>query len=697
MRAIRSQFYASLCVLLAAAAANNARAAEHGIYFERVATMPVYETLPAGTDPKTEAVAEIIAASQDGRTLVFTDSPGDALVFLNATNPADLKTLGRTALGGEPTSVAVTAKYALAGTNTSESFVKPSGHLSVVDLDNRAVIATCDVKGQPDAVAVSPDGRFVAIAIENERDEDLNDGVIPQLPAGHLAVFDLDADGKPSNCDSVRVVDLTGLAEVAPSDPEPEFVAINGRNIAVVTMQENNHLALVDLTVGKVVGHFSAGTGSVDAIPSKKALMSDGSGSIKDQRREPDAVAWIDDQRFVTANEGDYEGGSRGFTIFGIRGDVLFDSAAHMEHLAISHGHYPAKRAHKKGAEPEGVTVGTFGNDRLIFVNSERANFVAVYRDTGAAPEFIQFLPTHVGPEGLLAIPHRGLFVVANEKDSAEDGVRAAVGIYRYGAARAEYPTIMSHNDPTTGAPIGWGALSGMAADPHNPDIVYAVSDSFYDTARIFTIDVSQSPAKILSHVNVTGGSAKRYDLEGIAVRGDGGFWLASEGHPKKEMRHLLLQVSADGRVEREITLPDTLVAQAQRFSLEGVAEYHNGSDPRVIVAVQREWKDDPKGMTKLGIYNPADGSWGFVHYPLDTPRSPAGGWVGLSEITYVEGATFAVIERDNKGGSDAAIKQVTVISLDGIKPAPAGGDLPVVEKRFAVDLLPAMAATNGW
>ena len=61
MRAIRSQFYASLCVLLAAAAANNARAAEHGIYFERVATMPVYETLPAGTDPKTEAVAEIIA------------------------------------------------------------------------------------------------------------------------------------------------------------------------------------------------------------------------------------------------------------------------------------------------------------------------------------------------------------------------------------------------------------------------------------------------------------------------------------------------------------------------------------------------------------------------------------------------------------------------------------------------------------
>ena len=29
--------------------------------------------------------------------------------------------------------------------------------------------------------------------------------------------------------------------------------------------------------------------------------------------REPDALKWLDDNRFVVANEGDYEGGSRSF------------------------------------------------------------------------------------------------------------------------------------------------------------------------------------------------------------------------------------------------------------------------------------------------------------------------------------------------------------------------------------------------
>ena len=47
-----------------------------------------------------------------------------------------------------------------------------------------------------------------------------------------------------------------------------------------------------------------------------------------------------------------------------------------------------------------------------------------------------------------------------------------------------------------------------------------------------------------------------------------------------------------------------------------------------MVVAVQRGWKDDPKGMAKLAIYDPAAKSWGFVHYPLDNPA--ADGWVGL-------------------------------------------------------------------
>ena len=677
---------ATLCV---------AGAAHAGSFFERVNTYPVYKTLAEGVDPATETVAEIIAASKDGRMLAFTDSPGDAIVFVNAGNPLNILPKARVDLGGEPTSVSVGSKAAYAGVNTSEDYINASGHLAVIELASMGITATCDAKGQPDSVALSPDGKFVAIAIENERDEDLNDGVIPQLPAGHLAIFDLDENGVPTNCDTVRIVDLTGLADVAPTDPEPEFVSINSKNQSVVTLQENNHIAIVDLASGDVTAHFSAGGASADAIPVKKARMSDASGSIENVAREPDAIAWIDDERFVTANEGDYEGGSRGFTIWNTSGEVLFDSGSQMEHLGMETGHYPAKRAHKKGTEPEGVAVGEFGGETLIFVNSERGNFVAVYKDTGGAPEFVQMLPTHVGPEGLLAIPSRDLFVVANEVD--EDGVRSHIGLYKFGAQTANYPMVVSAKDAETGAPIGWGALSGLAADPSDPNTLYVVNDSFYDDARIYTLDISGKPAKLTSYVKVTGFNQPKLDLEGISVAKDGGFWLASEGRLDRDLQHLLLKVAVDGSVEEEIHLPQSLIDQSKRFSFEGVAEFEMDGKTLVAVAVQREWEDDPKGHTKIAVYNPADKTWSFAHYPLDAPASPAGGWVGLSEIVSLGGGEFAVLERDNKGGEDAAIKQITVVSLEGVALAAHGETLPVLEKRLAMDILPAMAQGKGW
>ena len=51
------------------------------------------------------------------------------------------------------------------------------------------------------------------------------------------------------------------------------------------------------------------------------------------------------------------------------------------------------------------------------------ANFVAVYRLIGAQEllQFVEILPTGVRPEGLLALPNRGLFVTANESDGTID------------------------------------------------------------------------------------------------------------------------------------------------------------------------------------------------------------------------------------------------------------------------------------
>ncbi|MEZ5863501.1 MAG: esterase-like activity of phytase family protein [Geminicoccaceae bacterium] len=678
-------------------------AAAETLYFERLATWPVFQNLPAGTDPATETVAEIVGATPDGMTLLYTDSPGERLGLVDITDPAAPAPLGDVALGGEPTSVIGIAGVALVGVNTSPSYVEPAGHLAVVDVANASVAATCDVGGQPDSVTVSPDGRFAAVAIENERDEDLNDGVIPQLPAGHLAIFDLDADGRPTNCDAARLVDLTGLAVTAPEDPEPEFVTINGANLAAVTLQENNHIAIVDLAAGTVVAHFPAGAVDLTAIDTEEDGVISPTGSLAAVPREPDAIVWLDDERLLTADEGDYEGGSRGFTIFSADGEVLYSSGNFMEHLAIAHGHYPEDRSENKGTEPEGVARGSFRGEDLFFVNSERGNFVAVFRDRPAGePEFVQLLPTAPGPEGLLALPARDLLVVATEADSEEDGYRATLGLYRYGAATPFYPTIVSDIDPETGAPIGWGALSALAADPVDASRLHAVSDSYYGVSRIFTIDVSQQPARIVAAVDlVKDGAPAGYDLEGIAPRAGGGFWLASEGRADHEsplrQKNLLLAVAADGTVEQEIALPDELNANATNSGFEGVAAWGDGDAERVILPVQRPWKDDAANTTKLAIYDPAAASWSFVGYPLEAPKSPRGGWVGLSEITWLGDERFAVLERDSEQGAYAAIKTMTVIDLAGIEPVAYGAALPIVEKTLAIDLLPLLEASNGW
>jgi hypothetical protein len=415
--------------------------------------------------------------------------------------------------------------------------------------------------------------------------------------------------------------------------------------------------------------------------------------------REPDAVQWIDDERFVTANEGDLEGGSRGFTIFRKDGTVDYDSGTSFEYELVRLGHYPEKR-NKKGSEPEGAEVAAFGSDRLIFIGSERGSLVGVYKDEGAgkAPTFLQALPGGIGPEGLLAIPSRKLFATASETDLREKGlIGSVVTVYERAEGIASYPTIVSADD-ASGLPLPWAALSGTVADAGEAGKLYAVTDSALKQARILTIDASKKPAVITGAITVTkdGAPAKLLDLEGIALSSDGGFWLASEGNPEREKdktQSMLVKVDAKGAVLEEIAIPKKLAEQATRFGFEGVTVTGSGADETIWLAVQREWKDDPKGMSKLLAYKPSDKSWGAVHYPLEKSEK---GWVGLSEIAAAPGG-LVVIERDNQVGRDARIKKLVFVPLEGVTPARLDGPLPVVAKKELHDLLPDLAAPKGF
>ena len=70
--------------------------------------------------------------------------------------------------------------------------------------------------------------------------------------------------------------------------------------------------------------------------------------------REPDAVAWLSPWEIATADEGDLDGGSRGFSLFGLDGRLNFSSGNTVEHEMVRLGHYPESRSEDKGSEPEG-------------------------------------------------------------------------------------------------------------------------------------------------------------------------------------------------------------------------------------------------------------------------------------------------------------------------------------------------------
>lgn len=670
--------------------------------FNRVATFTVCSQIGSSCELDDETAAEIAAASTDGMTVIYTNSPKGEIGFVDITDPTNPKPLGKVAAGGEPTSVAVLGNYAVVGVDTSTTFTAPSGKLLVVDIAKRELVTSIDMEGQPDSVAVSKDGKYIAVVLENQRDEDLNDGALPQLPAGSLKIVDV--AGAPSTW-KTRSVDLTGIATLYGTDPEPEYVAINDDNIAAVTLQENNHIALIDLKTAKVTTHFSAGSVTLakvdltDERPNRISL----SVTQADRLREPDGVTWISNTRFVIANEGDLDGGGRSFSLMNANGVLEYDSGNTLDHLAVRLGHYNDRRSDAKGNEPENVAFARYQSTDYLFVASERSSLLSVFdMSDPVKPVLKQALPGAISPEGILTIPSRGLVISASEVDDRGMPARSALNIYAYQKASAAYPTLQSV-DRSDGTPIPWAAMSGLAAAADGKT-VYGVEDSFFGGNRIFGIDVSLQPAVISSELTIrdTDGHFAAFkatlplakddqafdqddvakminqdgsvniDPEGIAVASSGGFWVASEGAGSKTSyetgrnitkANLIFKVSATGVIERVIPLPAAMNDMQARFGFEGVTE-HNG---KLVVAIQRSWDiANKKGNPLIGLFDLTTSAWSFMSYPIDPVASPNGGWVGLSEITAISNDRYYVVERDNQMGPDARIKRIYSIDLSG-------------------------------
>ena len=107
------------------------------------------------------------------------------------------------------------------------------------------------------------------------------------------------------------------------------------------------------------------------------------------------------------------------WTIWHKDGNVVFESGASFERALALACYWPEGRAEKKGVEPESVEVGTSYGKKLVFIGAERANAVGVYDISDKKNQKSnQIFSTGIGPEGLLAIEKRNLFISANEVDA---------------------------------------------------------------------------------------------------------------------------------------------------------------------------------------------------------------------------------------------------------------------------------------
>ncbi len=273
-------------------------------------------------NPGGEGAMEIAAYDPANRRLWVTCATRPMLRVIDLTDPTAPRLREQVDLskwGGGVNSVAVHGQTVAAAV---EGFDKTDrGCVVLLDTEG-AFLNALPVGCLPDMLTYTPDGTRLVVACEGEADDSY---MID--PEGTIAVIDLTAQPVDLSARDVTLLDfrscnrdlpdgvlVTSPHSTAAQDIEPEYVAISpDSTTAWVTLQENNALAIVDLTVPairKVVGlgmkdHSQPGAG-LDA--------SDRDGGIHIATQpvwgmyQPDGIAcfqaagklWL-----ITANEGD--------------------------------------------------------------------------------------------------------------------------------------------------------------------------------------------------------------------------------------------------------------------------------------------------------------------------------------------------------------------------------------------------------
>jgi hypothetical protein len=722
---------------------------------------------PIATVGVPNGVAEIVDATDDGMKLLYSDSSASNIGVVDLTTPSAPKLLGTVPVSGEPTSVSILGNYAVATVWADlKEEGKPApkftaGKLYVMDLSGSGlpkVLGTIDLGWHPDSVKLTKIGNdlVAVVAIENEpcildgnnlvTDDDIPGHPNDVSPAGFIQVVTIDTANLANS--TVAKVDLTSATLQAAgcqfeNDPQPEFVVTHGTT-AAVTLQENNGVAIVDIatpTSPKLVRVFSTGVAAeriTDLTEDEQILFAEGyPSSLASTNRLPkdgadrtlpgglrcaDALTFTPDGQFVvTADEGELNfTGGRGISMWKLDGTLAWQDGGLLEYIAGLIGQFPEGRAENKGIEMEGITSARFGNQDFVFAMSERGSWMAVFQLKNGVLEFEQVVATGISPEGVVAIPSRGLVVTSEEESGTLTVFEASSESF---VPPATSPLLFT---PDILGPFA--AISGLAMSPESNDWLFAIPDNALPS-RVYALQMGNGLAPVWTVLPMLKDNQfANYDGEGIVADTSvvapfffAGFWFAAEGDAKSDP-NLLVQMTSTGRVLKEIQLPSNIDAAADA-SLPGKATgaannamiRSNGfegvtvsADGRYLITViQRDFKDeftgdryariarydleqirDPQNAAKISKGLRYGGDWDFFFYKLES--NDPDNWAGLSEVTTIGAQQYAVIERDKEIGDASKLKKIFAFSLKGLTPDTDGKpDATDTVKKFeAYDIL---------
>ncbi len=222
-----------------------------------------------------ESAAEIPAFDEARDQIFFTDANSDVVRVLDISDPSNPSLESTITLGGSPNSVAIFGDIVAVAVEVDPK--QNPGKVEFYSADDFSKLGEVTVGALPDMVTFNEDGTKVLTANEGEPSGDyLTD------PEGSVSIITLNtsdlsastvatADFKAFNTNipaGVRVFGRStagegdaadGFATTLAQDIEPEYITISG-NLAYVTCQENNALAIVNIENATVESLLPLGT-----------------------------------------------------------------------------------------------------------------------------------------------------------------------------------------------------------------------------------------------------------------------------------------------------------------------------------------------------------------------------------------------------------------------------------------------------